>query len=151
MHEKGPGGGLDPARMPGHRLMARLGKRVLRPGGRDLTEWMLERLDIGPDDFVLDPGGRLGLHGLALVPDDLEPPSREEISPRPRPAPLALLSPGRPARDEGALGALRFAASALRDPAAGRRVLAIRAVVRRHAGDLAAIALVARRPAEAAS
>jgi hypothetical protein len=67
MHEKGPGGGLDPARRPGHRLMARLGKRVLR------------------------------------------------------------------------------------DPAARRRVLAIRAVFRRRAGNLAAIALVARRPAEAAS
>ena len=28
---------LDATRMPGHRLLARLGKRVLRPGGLELT------------------------------------------------------------------------------------------------------------------
>ncbi len=31
------GAGLDPAKMPGRLLLARLGKRVLRPGGRELT------------------------------------------------------------------------------------------------------------------
>ena len=28
---------LDTTKMPGHWLLARLGKRVLRPGGRELT------------------------------------------------------------------------------------------------------------------
>lgn len=52
-----PGGDLDPARMPGHWLLARLGKRVLRPGGRELTDAMLAGLAIGGADVVeLAPG-----------------------------------------------------------------------------------------------
>ena len=31
----------DAAHVPGHWLLARLGKRVLRPGGKELTERML--------------------------------------------------------------------------------------------------------------
>lgn len=199
MHDTGPGGGLDAARMPGHRRMARLGATadLVLAGGhrRDLAverdpaaEAVLtmsppaaRRRILAESARALRPGGRLGLHELALVPDDLEPESREEVGrdlsatlrvgARPLTpaewrallaeaglevtaetrAPMALLGPGRLARDEGALGALRFAANALRDPAARRRVLAIRAVLRRHAGHLAAIALVAGRPAEAAS
>ena len=34
----------DYDKMPGHWLMARMGKRVLRPGGRELTEVMLRHL-----------------------------------------------------------------------------------------------------------
>lgn len=53
-----PGAGLDTATMPGHWLLARLGKRVLRPGGRAMTADLLERLAItGSDDVVeLAPG-----------------------------------------------------------------------------------------------
>jgi len=40
-----PGNGLDSAKMPGHWLLSRLGKRVLRPGGLELTRQMLEILD----------------------------------------------------------------------------------------------------------
>jgi hypothetical protein len=32
-----PGSELDVSRIPGHWLLARLGKRVLRPGGLELT------------------------------------------------------------------------------------------------------------------
>ena len=41
-----PGSDLEAARMPGHWLLARLGKRVLRPGGMELTRWMLNALRI---------------------------------------------------------------------------------------------------------
>lgn len=38
-----PGSELDVAKMPGHWLLARLGKRVLRPGGLKLTRALLTR------------------------------------------------------------------------------------------------------------
>lgn len=41
-------------RMPGHVVLASLGKRVLRPGGRAMTETMLQRLGIGPRDAVVE-------------------------------------------------------------------------------------------------
>ncbi|MFP4173650.1 MAG: SAM-dependent methyltransferase, partial [Candidatus Hydrogenedentota bacterium] len=34
-------------RMPGHWVLAQMGKRVLRPGGMELTRAMLEALAIG--------------------------------------------------------------------------------------------------------
>ena len=43
-----PGSKLDVSRMPGHWLLARLGKRVLRPGGSELTRALLDGLAIGP-------------------------------------------------------------------------------------------------------
>ncbi|PWI12911.1 SAM-dependent methyltransferase [Streptomyces sp. Act143] len=55
-----PGDGLDAGRMPGHWLLARLGKRVLRPGGAELTRWMLDALDIRPDDRVVELAAGLG-------------------------------------------------------------------------------------------
>jgi SAM-dependent methyltransferase len=55
-----PGDGLDAARMPGHWLLARLGKRVLRPGGLELTRWMLDTLDIRPGDRVVELAAGLG-------------------------------------------------------------------------------------------
>ena len=45
-----PGEGLDYSRMPGHWLPAQIGKRVLRPGGLELTQDMLTRLDIQSSD-----------------------------------------------------------------------------------------------------
>ncbi|RMB81847.1 class I SAM-dependent methyltransferase [Streptomyces shenzhenensis] len=55
-----PGDGLDAARMPGHWLLARLGMRVLRPGGVKLTRWMLDNLALGPDDRVVELAAGLG-------------------------------------------------------------------------------------------
>lgn len=55
-----PGGGLDIARMPGHWLLARMGKRVLRPGGLELTRQLLESLAIGPHDHVVELAPGLG-------------------------------------------------------------------------------------------
>lgn len=52
---------LETSRMPGHWLLARLGKRVLRPGGVELTEKMLSALAIGPQDHVLELAPGLGI------------------------------------------------------------------------------------------
>lgn len=49
-----PGAELDVSRMPGHWLLARLGKRVLRPGGIELTRRMLDRLSIDGDSDVVE-------------------------------------------------------------------------------------------------
>lgn len=263
-----PGQGLEPALMPGHWLLARMGKRVLRPGGRELTGWMMDGLDIGPADDALEiapglgvtaevalrrgprtyvgverdaaaaralrariegpgrrilqgsaeridlpaatvtvawaeamltmnpqparerilsevarvlvPGGRFGMHELMLTPDDLPEHDRARIrrdlsetirvGARPLTAsewrellatagletvamterPMALLSPGRVIRDEGAARTARILANVARDPVARTRVRAMRAVFRRHRDHIAAISIVARRAAGAA-
>lgn len=56
-----PGSDLDATRMPGHWLLARLGKRVLRPGGLQLTKQLLRSLSIGPGDDVVEFAPGLGL------------------------------------------------------------------------------------------
>jgi SAM-dependent methyltransferase len=48
------GADLDVRKMPAHWLMARLGKRVLRPGGLELTRWLLEHASITPQDDVIE-------------------------------------------------------------------------------------------------
>jgi SAM-dependent methyltransferase len=126
---------------------------------------------------VLRPGGRYGIHELALTPDDLADAHKEQVArdlsssihvgARPLTvsewrrlleaagfridaeimAPMRLLEPRRLVRDEGWLGALRIAGRIARTPAARRRILEMRTVFRRHASVLCAVALVASRPA----
>src|SRR5262245_33017907 len=63
-----PGDGLGSAKMPGHWLLSRLGKRVLRPGGLALTRQMLEQLHIQASDDVVEFAPGLGLTArLALT------------------------------------------------------------------------------------
>lgn len=47
-------------KMPGHWLLARLGKRVLRPGGIELTHKLLSELAIGGGDEVVEFAPGLG-------------------------------------------------------------------------------------------
>ncbi len=56
-----PGEDLETSRMPGHWLLARLGKRVLRPGGLELTRRLIEHLDIRPSDSVVEFAPGLGV------------------------------------------------------------------------------------------
>lgn len=42
------------SKTPGHWVLAQLGKKVLRPGGKALTQKMLQALDITPDDHVVE-------------------------------------------------------------------------------------------------
>src|ERR1700694_1926741 len=55
-----PGEELKAEKMPGHWLLARLGKRVLRPGGRQLTCQMIEALNIRRSDEVIEFAPGLG-------------------------------------------------------------------------------------------
>jgi ubiquinone/menaquinone biosynthesis C-methylase UbiE len=55
-----PGEALKTEKMSGHWLLARLGKRVLRPGGRHLTHRMIDALNIGSSDSVIEFAPGLG-------------------------------------------------------------------------------------------
>ncbi len=61
MTQELPGDKLDMDKMPGHWALARIGKRVLRPGGLELTRRMLAALDIGPNDHVVEFAPGLGV------------------------------------------------------------------------------------------
>jgi hypothetical protein len=55
-------------KMPGHWLLARMGKRVLRPGGLELTRRLLAELAISPIDDVVEFAPGLGITaGIALA------------------------------------------------------------------------------------
>lgn len=59
----------DPTHLQGHWLLARIGKHVLRPGGKKLTERMLANADIAGKDVVeFAPG--LGLTTRAILERD---------------------------------------------------------------------------------
>lgn len=60
----------DAAHLPGHWLLARLGKRVLRPGGKELTERMLADAKLrGADVVEFAPGlGRTAQNIVAAAP-----------------------------------------------------------------------------------
>lgn len=251
------------ADLPGHWLFARLGKRVLRPGGLGLTHRMLADANIAGADVVelapgmgrtardilthapgtytgveaddhaagvvrsvvgdkgrvvtgqasetgladdsadvvigeamltmqtnahkseimreafrvLRPGGRYAIHEMMLQPADVPDAVKDEvrtalarsIKVNARPltaaewtellteagfevekvgyAPMALLEPHRLIADEGLFGALRFVFNVLRDADARARVLNMRATFRRHRKNMAAIEVIAAKPA----
>lgn len=121
---------------------------------------------------LLVPGGRLGIHELCFMPDDMSGATRHEIQTAmsnvihggiqpltrrewihwfeqnglkviwSRQAPMHLLEPRRLLRDEGLSGALRFAVNLTLNHALQRRVLAMRRLFRRYAEYLSAISLV---------
>lgn len=62
-----PGSEFDVAKMPGHWLLARLGKRVLRPGGLKLTRALLEELRIGAADEVVEFAPGLGVTARMIL------------------------------------------------------------------------------------
>lgn len=55
------GEGQHPEKLQGHWILARAGKRVLRPGGLELTRRMLDALAIGPQDRVVEFAPGLGI------------------------------------------------------------------------------------------
>jgi SAM-dependent methyltransferase len=62
-----PGSELKSSKMPGHWLLARLGKRVLRPGGLELTRALLSDLAIGGTDDVVELAPGLGMTARLLL------------------------------------------------------------------------------------
>ena len=55
------GDGQSPEKMQGHWVLARAGKRVLRPGGLELTRGMLAAMEIGSEDRVVEFAPGLGV------------------------------------------------------------------------------------------
>ena len=47
-------------KMSGHWLLAKIGKKVLRPGGKKLTNEMVELLDINTNDAIVEFAPGLG-------------------------------------------------------------------------------------------
>jgi ubiquinone/menaquinone biosynthesis C-methylase UbiE len=78
-----PGEGLNTEKMPGHWVLARLGKRVLRPGGMELTRRMLEALRIQPNDDVVEFAPGMGVTAeltLELNPASYTAVERDETA-----------------------------------------------------------------------
>lgn len=75
---------LDNAhKMPGHWLLASLGKRVLRPGGLELTRVMLDGLEIQSRDSVVEFAPGLGVTArltLSRQPKDYTAIERDETA-----------------------------------------------------------------------
>ncbi|MEB3030971.1 class I SAM-dependent methyltransferase [[Mycobacterium] nativiensis] len=125
---------------------------------------------------VLRPGGRYGIHELALTPNSIDEQIKADVQQalatsirvNARPltvaewmqllaehelvvdiistAPMALLEPRRLLADEGLIGALRFAKNLALHRDARRRVLAMRRTFRQHRKQLAGVAIVAHKP-----
>ena len=55
------GEGQHPEKLQGHWILARAGKRVLRPGGLELTHRMLDAMAIRPEDRVVEFAPGLGI------------------------------------------------------------------------------------------
>lgn len=62
-----PGEGISSQKLPGHWVLARLGKRVLRPGGRELSRRMITALDIGTDDDVVEFAPGMGVTAKTVL------------------------------------------------------------------------------------
>jgi SAM-dependent methyltransferase len=54
-------GTIRTEKAPGHWLLARMGKKVLRPGGRELTQKLVDALDIGPNEDLVEFAPGLGI------------------------------------------------------------------------------------------
>lgn len=70
-------------KMPGHWLLAKMGKRVLRPGGLELTRVMLERLNIQSRDTVVEFAPGLGVTArltLSRQPASYTAVERDEVA-----------------------------------------------------------------------
>lgn len=78
-----PGEGLKTNKMPGHWVLARLGKRVLRPGGMQLTRRMLNALAIKRTDEVVEFAPGMGITArltLELGPASYTAVERDEAA-----------------------------------------------------------------------
>ncbi len=78
-----PGEGLKTEKMPGHWVLARLGKRVLRPGGMELTRRMLAALQIKREDDVIEFAPGMGVTArltIGLGPASYTAVERDEVA-----------------------------------------------------------------------
>lgn len=73
--------GPEAARMQGHWLLAKLGKRVLRPGGIELTRRLLKAVDIRPGWRIVELGPGVGRTAELLLSSS--PASYRAVDPNP--------------------------------------------------------------------
>lgn len=127
---------------------------------------------------VLKPGGRYGIHEIALEPDTISHEKKDEIGRDLRDSirvgarpltqsewckaledegfkvqtsatvPMALLETKRMIQDEGLIGVIRIAMNLAKNPVARQRVLTMRKSFQKHADNMSAIAIVAVKPHE---
>ena len=74
---------VSEGKLPGHWLLAKMGKRVLRPGGLLLTHQLLTALDIQPTDEVVEFAPGLGVTArlvLARVPANYTAVERDQAA-----------------------------------------------------------------------
>jgi ubiquinone/menaquinone biosynthesis C-methylase UbiE len=79
------GSGAKTEKMPGHWVLARLGKRVLRPGGMQLTRRLLQALQIEDTDDVIEFAPGMGVTArltLELNPASYTAIERDEAAAR---------------------------------------------------------------------
>lgn len=79
--EHGRRQGPEAARMQGHWLLAKLGKRVLRPGGIELTRRLLRAADIRPGCRIVELGPGVGRTAELLLGSS--PASYRAVDPHP--------------------------------------------------------------------
>lgn len=96
-----PGADLNPDKMPGHWLLARMGKRVLRPGGRETTDSVLAHLAISPADDVVELAPGLGATAELILACNPATYTGVERDPDAVRAVTGLLRPGRDRCIEG--------------------------------------------------
>jgi len=77
-----PGDGQRPEAMQGHWVLARVGKRVLRPGGLELTRKMLDALAITPEDRVIEFAPGLGVTARMVLQKQFRSYQAVEREPR---------------------------------------------------------------------
>jgi SAM-dependent methyltransferase len=80
-----PGNDRKTEKMPGHWVLARLGKRVLRPGGMGLTRALLKSLSITTSDDVVEFAPGMGITAkltLNLKPKSYVAVERDQSAPR---------------------------------------------------------------------
>ncbi|MDD6462288.1 MAG: class I SAM-dependent methyltransferase, partial [Bifidobacteriaceae bacterium] len=79
--EHGRRNGPEEQHLQGHWLLAKMGKRVLRPGGIELTRAMLDAAQVAPSDDIMEFGPGVGKTATLLLAAD--PHSYTGIDPNP--------------------------------------------------------------------
>ena len=80
-----PNEGREVTKTPGHWVLAQLGKKVLRPGGKELTQKMLQGLAITRDDCVVEFAPGMGYTARLCLENPLQAtPLSNKMSRQPR-------------------------------------------------------------------
>lgn len=112
---------IDPEEAPFFVLLERLGRRVLRPGGRAATRRLLEALCVCPDDDVVELAAGVGATTSEVL--SRRPRSYPAVEPTPRFAPALTEALDGPARHVAATAQATGLADASADVVIGEAML----------------------------